>query len=326
MAMFALTCWLLTNGRHRWLPLVFVVWTNLHAGVVLGLAAVFAALAVQIAVERRVRWSRVASAVGCAAATLISPLGPELWSFLPAAFERARDNQLVEWMPPGASPALWPFWMLVIALPIAAIVGRRRLDERAWTLAAIAMTMLPLAVRSMRNIGFFLVVGVPALSVILTAKISGRRNAVPAEEHERLNAVLLLASVLIALVLAIRAWSTPAARLGWRPMSEEAAAAIARCDGPIYNTYADGGILIWFVPTKRVFIDSRQDQYPAELLEANRAAEFTGNYRMLFDTHHVNCAVVPPASPIAARLGGDPEWRLAYSDGERWSVFDARAK
>jgi hypothetical protein len=129
MALFMLTCALLLANRIRWLPLIFLVWTNLHGAVALGLAAVIAALGADVIAHRKVRAPMLLTVAGCIAATFVSPLGARLWSFIPASMERSRINQLIEWQAPGASPGLWPFWGVALPCPWRR-VWRRRLDER----------------------------------------------------------------------------------------------------------------------------------------------------------------------------------------------------
>jgi hypothetical protein len=75
-----------------WLPLVFVVWANLHGGWLIGLGAVVVRTAV--APTKR----RVLVAVGCAAATLLTPFGFSLWWALADAILRGWAD-VVEWQP-----------------------------------------------------------------------------------------------------------------------------------------------------------------------------------------------------------------------------------
>src|SRR4029453_918426 len=100
----------------------------------------------------------------------------------------------------------------------------------------------------------------------------------------------------------------------------EAIRAIAGCGAPLYNTYGDGGVLTWFVPEQKGFIDNRQDPYPIDLLRANHQLELEGNYQTLFDKYGIRCAVVPPTSPTAAALRNDRNWSQQHSD-ERWTVL-----
>ena len=125
-------------------------------------------------------------------------------------------------------------------------------------------------------------------------------------------------------VLAVAAaWNQPVDRLGWRPIPREAIARIRACAGPLYNRYNEGGYLIWFVPEVPVFIDSRQDPYPAALLSADIAVEKTGDYQALFSQYGIRCAALPPASPVAKRVVADG-WRETYRD-ETWVVLAAPA-
>ncbi len=114
----------------------------------------------------------------------------------------------------------------------------------------------------------------------------------------------------IAIVLAAAfvslTWARPPERLGWTPISTPAAAAVAACEGPLYNTYNDGGVLIWFVPSVRVFIDNRQDPYAMPLLAASHALELSGNYEPLFSQYRIRCAALPSESLTVLRLPKRP--------------------
>jgi hypothetical protein len=321
MAAFALATTLLVARRPRWLPPLFVVWANMHGGVAFGVVAVAAALVAAIATEHRVPRSLGIAAVGCVVATTVSPLGFRLWPEILASIERSRMNDLVEWHMPGLAPVLWPFWAVAIALPVAVVLGRHRFDGRTATLAAIALAALPLAIRSVRNVPMFLLVGVPALSTLVARRAIPSRPRSATGEHRHVNAAILAGVATLAAGIVALAWYAPAPGLGWRPITANGAGAIAACEDPIYNTYQEGGVLLWFVPSRRVFIDNRQDPYPLEFLRDNHRLEFDGDYRALFARYGVRCAVVPPAAPITEGLRHDPAWSLRYSD-DRWAVFD----
>jgi hypothetical protein len=123
------------------------------------------------------------------------------------------------------------------------------------------------------------------------------------------------AAIAVALV-----WLRPPAMLKWRPVSPAAAQAIARCGSPLYNTYGQGGELIWFVPEQRVFIDNRQDPFPMDVLRLNRKLEHDGDVTEVFSRFGIQCAAVSPASLVAATLGANAGWTERYQD-RQWSVF-----
>ena len=156
---------------------------------------------------------------------------------------------------------------------------------------------------------------------------AGHRGAEVTEHAQRVipPRTLVRAGVGIVAGLAVAAgvalaWSAPIARLGWAPVSAAAAAAIAACPDPLYNRYADGGPIIWFVPGKRVFLDSRQDQYPSRLIADADRAEATGEYATLFAEHGIACAALPPSSAVAQALRQDG-WRVRFAD-DRWAVLE----
>ena len=115
-------------------------------------------------------------------------------------------------------------------------------------------------------------------------------------------------------------WRLPAPPLGWQPISAAAVAAIRACDAPLYNTYDDGGVLIWWVREKPVFVDNRQDPYPLEFLRAAHAVEAGENPQPLFQKHGIGCAAVPSDAPIVSSLLSTGEWQQTYRDA-RWSVL-----
>lgn len=319
MAFFVGVCWLLTTGRATWVPLVVLVWANFHGAVALGLVATVAAAGITLLSERRIPWKLSIVAALSIAATALTPMGTGLWRFWIESPQRSDANQLIEWQPPGLSPDLWPFWIVAAALPVLAVWKWWRLDTRTLQLAAIAIGVLPLAFQAIRNVHVFLIAALPALSSVIAAGNVKPARA-PRGENERLNGTILLTVAGAAAIVVLLAWLRPPPALGWTPISSGAIAAVRACDDPVFNTYGDGGVLIWFVPEKRVFIDNRQDPFPPELLEANHDAELSGDYENLFATYGVRCAAVPTGSPIAEGLAADSDWAVRHQDDE-WVVF-----
>jgi hypothetical protein len=321
MFLFMVTCTLLVERRWWWLILVFMLWTNLHGAVALGIVAVGAAwLASFFSREPLVKLTGVGAA--CFGATLVSPQGWRLWPEMLVSIERSRVNALREWQPPTFGPENWPFWILALVFPIIVVWRWRAADSRTRTLAVIALAVLPLAARSMRNVHIFLLAAMPAVPALVSRMRPVPRRQ-PAREHEFVNAAVMGLAALVAMAVVALAWRAPAPRLGWQPISTAAAAAIRDCEAPLYNTYGQGGYLIWFVPEKRVFIDNRQDPYSVELLAASRKMEMDGGYEPVFEKYGIRCAAVPPGSPLAARLQSDTAWSLGYNDAE-WAVFTRR--
>jgi len=330
----AVLLWLLVHERHAWLPLLFIVWANAHGAVAMGIAVLGAVAGVAIvrarggdAGARRRAWILVGLTPVCALATLLTPLGFGLWRYIGTSLALSRQNHILEWQP------TWPdgpfgiiFWALASAFLAVLFWRRRRLRGAPWgdlVLLTASLLMLVLAARAIRNTCVFLLIAVPAASRLLGEDFRfGRRGARPdTSDHPRLNLALLVGISALEVVGIALAWRAPYAGLGWQPISAGALAAVRSCPAQVFNRYNDGGFLIWFVPDKPVFSDTRQDPYPLAITRVTTAIEHGGPYRDTFDRYGIHCAILPAESPALTRLSGDG-WQTRFSD-ERWRVLVA---
>ncbi len=335
----ALLLWVLVHERHRWLPLLFVVWANVHGAVAMGIAvlAVVAGLAVLRARggdahDRRRARALVALTPLCALATLLTPLGFGLWRYVGTSMALSHENGIREWEP------TWPnapfgiiFWALALAF-LGLLVWRRHrlqhLSQIPWgnlVLVVASLLLLVLAARAIRNTSVFLLISVPAASRLLGADFRFRRRdgRSPAQtaDHPRMNLALLIGISAFEAAAVLYAWQISSPGLGWQPISASALAAVRACPEQVFGRYTEGGPLLWFVPEKRVFSDSRQDPYPRAIMRETYSIEHGGPYRETFARYGVRCAILPVESPATEQLRGDG-WQVRYRD-EAWAVLGA---
>ena len=115
-------------------------------------------------------------------------------------------------------------------------------------------------------------------------------------------------------------------RLGWRPISDGALAAMRACDGPLYNHYDEGGYLIWFVPEKPVFIDSRQDPYPLPfLLESMARRARPGALPPAVRRWGIRCVFLAHRRRRPSRRSARDGWITRYRD-DKWHVSRRRRR
>jgi hypothetical protein len=352
----ASTAFLLHRRRLRWLPLLFLVWANLHGAVLLGLVVLAAATAGTALTDRREAASLLGTLLLCCAATSVTPLGPSFWTEMVLSLGRIDQYQIQEWRRPQLSdPAFLPFWPLALGLFVLVVLQRPWRDSRLLRSPVVcgALAILPLAFMAGRNVPPLMLLAVPAVATLLTAIAVGPDGA-PARrwsglkalphatfsigqptpavsigqpaavraERPVLNAAVLATAVLIALGSVSYAWARETDRLGWSPLPDAAIAAVASCPERLYNRYGDGGYLIWFVRSHKVFLDGRQDPYPSTLIEEQIRVETSGNYEETFRRFGVRCAFVLSDSIVARRLSA-AGWRTTYQD-EMWGVFVTR--
>lgn len=308
---------LLVRRRLTLVPLVMLLWANLHGGVLLGLLAIGTFVAVSAVYERRALLAHALCLAASFAATVLTPLGLDYWPEIVRSLQRSQVNRLHEWQAPGLPPEQLFFWAAAAALVALAAAKWRSLSsstDRA--MVAIPLMLLPVAARSLRNVAPFMMLAAPALTRLLDT--GARQEEVFDSRRSAGGAIAVAAAATIALILVGRAWIVPWQRLGWEPVSTGAAYAIRSCQGPLYNSYTDGGPIIWFVPGRKVFLDSRQDQFPMALVRDATAAENGADPRPLLDRYGIRCVALPPTSPTVATLTANG-WRVTYADAA-WVV------
>jgi hypothetical protein len=309
--------------RLYWpVPLLFALWANLHGGVALGFVVVAGvALAEGWGAGRAALVRVLAVSAACFAATLATPLGVDLWRTIPVSVQKSMANGISEWRPPA--PLGWnlAFWLIAMALIAAVVIRRARMASREnAAVVFVTVALLPTAIRYSRNITPFVLMAVPALSR-LALPVPAAPPGTPRIERYGLNLALLAACIVAGSVAVVSAWTLPAERLQWNPMSRSVIEAVRSCPGRIYNRFDDGGYVIWFVPGVPVFVDNRQDPYPLAFLQDHLRREKSGDFEEVFAQYRLRCAFLPPESPTAERLLSHG-WRVTARD-RRWLVLQS---
>lgn len=307
---------LIARERLAWLPLLFVVWANAHGGVLLGYVLLLAGLAALV-IARTGAWKRAAvTAAACALAMTATPLGPSFWTEIPRSLERIRLYAYDEWKRPELwDPVMAPFWILAALFAGAAIRFREEIARRVPAHApvyACALLLLPMAIMAKRHVGPFLMIAVPAMSLLIPRREPSTGSAAPRQTLA--NLAIMATAVAIVAGTIVWAYSHRIPRLKWTPVPAPAIAALDRCPGNLYNRFDEGGELLWFVPSRAVFVDGRQDPFPAAFVLEHIGMERHGaDYRPVFARHEIQCAYLPPFSPTAVALANDG-WRTLYRD------------
>jgi len=321
LCLLAVTLSLILDRRWTWLPPIFVLWANLHGGVALGGLLLIAALVAAVLLERRTTGTILLTGTACAVAGWLTPLGWRYWTELVISIGRSAANRVMEWQSPAFEGPHLVFWAALVGLPIVAVRHRSRLarfDTMAPVVAALCCGIL--AARAQRNVPVFLLVAMPAFSRLLWNGQLPPTSTRSEPWRSTLHLGVLIAGAGAAASFVIFVWLARPDRLGWRPMSPDAASAIGACEPPIYNPYNEGGYLVWFVPGQPVFLDSRQDPYPVALVQAHIRAEQQQDYLPLFKRYGIRCAVFSSLSEGPSRLSA-LGWRERFRD-RQWVVLD----
>ena len=306
---------------RRTIPLLIllIIWANMHAIVVLGIAIAGVPLLDAVLWDRASIRRALLLAVAAAATPLATPFALDYWPSLLATVQSSRALGLLEYRSAFSLDAMTLlFWVAVLMLGFGIFRQRHQLGSlarEARLLILASIVLLPMAGTSVRNIPFFMLAALPAVSRLLPtiARQRRRRASVAAR-------VMVSTAVIIAVVAVVLRWSDGGRQLGWHPFSAEAIAAIESCPERLYNGLYEGGQLMWFVPGRPVFIDGRVEAYPRDFMLEARRADVDGDYRQLFTEYGIRCAVTHPGTALFGALQRSGEMQLTFNDGQ-WTVF-----
>jgi hypothetical protein len=309
---FALIAILETRRRLWLLPLLAVVWANCHGGFFLGWIICGAYCAE--ALFTRSADSKTVVAYS-AAAVLVSGLNPNGFSVIAtlASYRRSpMTATLIEWSRPGFWGQPYAFFLLLYGAAAVLLLSWRRVRIADWLLfAAFGAASLT----AFRNLPLMAL-----LAPILIATYFPWKRTLPLLAHYAAAAALacgLVWGIATGSFFQVRAaeWRFPAG----------AAAFLRQYSVPtrLFNTYEDGGYLIWRgLP---VFIDGRSlsegvfEDYrmimgtpPGD----RRRDETLAKYQIgaiALNSFEYNSGVLYPLA-LALAQPGESEWKLVYED------------
>lgn len=333
--------WKKGDLRGIWgLPVLFLVWSNLHAGYSLGFLLLAAFLGGQVLnhllgmEEEALPWrslGKVLLWVGLAfLAVAINPNGADMWRI---PFQTIGISSLQQFIPEWASPDFHdpvqqPILLLAALLLGAVGFSGRKMKGEEWLTAA---GFLVLALLSRRNIAPFAIVASPIIARHGWQAVEGWRKRTRLQEKLKLPALPKNESrphpginLLIVGLIALAAFS----KLGVVSLpavvqaSETAIFPQGALDwmrghpvqGRTFNEYAWGGYLIWFLPEEKVFVDGRTDLFGDEIIgQWREVIQAEEPMQEILERWMVERVVVMPDRPLAGALL-QAGWVMKYQD------------
>jgi len=316
-----------------WMPALMLLWVNLHAGYVLGMALIvlFAmGLALEVACGRRL-WAEISgqiralgiALIACCAIVPLNPNGLKLYWY-PFATVRSHAMQayIAEWFSPNFHEAKFlPFLLIVLAIVVFMASAPRRM-RTPQLLLLMATTWM--ALHASRHIPIFVLVAVPVLcglaeptfaSRVVFRRKSGHNVVNQAMNYAVLCALLVFATVRTRAVIQslseVEAQNFPAEAV--RFVQEQHLA------GPILNHYNWGGYLIWkLYPRYRVFIDGRADVYGDKFMDQFAELYYVkkSDWGARLNDYGIQTVMMPPDAPLVGALELSKSWSRVYADSQ----------
>ncbi len=324
--LFTATLWLLATRRAyprrlAVIPLLVVVWANLHGSFPLALLLVGLALAADLLDKdlRSAGWTAL-TLVGVGLATAVTPFGPHVWNYV---WDLLRNPQIrkgvSEWEPPRLDSA-WGigYWASVLGVLVLAWI--RRSHVRIVDLLTLLAFGFMGAEAGRNELWWGLVLPVvvagwfPARTDKVARTASGRREGMPLK--------LVLAAAAIALLPWWRG-SAPGSFLDDAPTGVVTAVRDQPAGSRVFAPQVWGS---WFereAPDQLVFLDSRIELYPPPLWQ---------DYVTMYNAKpgwaetmarwHVTVVALPNDAPLGKVIAHSLGWRQIYS-GTDGAVFVA---
>jgi hypothetical protein len=320
------------------LPIVGLLWANLHGSAILALpACVLIALVASPAGVRWGAWPRrsygtiVASGLASVAAMLVNPYGPRLLIYpFDRAVASAFSPAIVEWGSPDfGAVELLPFRVLLAALlPLAIWVPARTRDPFLLLAAAVWAFAALGSVRFLSIAGPLLVVAVaPAVGVAVGRWLGLAESSeepsdgasatdVAARVGQRPGPPIAIAAVAIAGILAA-GWliidpPRQDAAIGRRlPVAAVAALEASGCTTRLLPSYAWAGYVLW--ATGRP-VGAYGNSAEAPVTEQARLEAVAADPRPWLADHTVGAVLMAADGPLSHWLDEADGWRLAYRD------------
>ena len=334
----SLMLWLLDQGPERpvlliWIPGLFLLWINLHAGFALGpvlLVAYGAGLVWELAAgdttwqEARLYLLRILLVLAtCLALVPFNPSGVQLYRYpLDVLRSAAMRSLITEWFPPDFHQLRYlPLFLIWLAL-LWALGSSRSRRPKTRVLVPLFLTFLA-ALDAVRHIPLFVLLAIPVISSALPegpSPFSLTRVSPPARQSRFAfrGAVLLLMAgfALTRWIGLVRNQAQTESEL--YPAKAMRFLHDRKLPSRLLVYYDWGGYAIWkLYPEYLVFVDGRADLYGDDMLhQFQDAAQLRAEWKPVLDNWGVQAVLMPPASALAQGLLLDQHWHAEYRDAQ----------
>ncbi|MGA9566146.1 MAG: hypothetical protein WBS19_11530 [Candidatus Korobacteraceae bacterium] len=313
--------------RLYWLPLIFLLWANLHIQFLYGLFPVGVLLGVTLLLWVLERTGKSPSFLAprtlppgklaaifaaCVLATCIGPYSYHLYGVI-AEYSKAKSaySLIVELQPLTFRAMNHYVQLLLCAAAFIAVGWQKRVDLFKLALLTVAAIV---AFRTMRDSWFLCTVAAACIADVVAGY--GEKE----KPESALELAGVFATVAIALLLFARGTDFTTQGLDQaisRRFPVKAVNFLRQnpVPGPLYNTLDWGGFLMWYMPNYPVAIDGRNDLYGDELDERFIATQRGDeSYKQDAYLNESGVVLIRRSDGLYFTLNQDARFSLIYQD------------
>ncbi len=330
MACFALVLLLLTDrrahpGRVWAIPVVVVLWANLHGSFFLGPVVLGLAWLEDLHDHAPLARRTLATALVSAAAACLTPAGPWVWSYaVGLSLNPAVTSRITEWQPTSLRdvPGILFF---ASALAVATLLARRG-RATPWPTLAWFAVFFAIGAYAVRGVAWWPIaaaIGIVELIAVPAGTARPERTEPPF--IRRMNVVVVALLVLVSVAL-LPVWrplerglDTPLAVVGNAPPGITGELrTIAQPGDRLFNPQPWGSWFEYALPALPVVLDSRIELFQPDVWDAYQLVASGGDgWQAQLQRWGVTIVVVAGDgdAAFAARLT-EAGWRHVYTDSD----------
>lgn len=329
---------ILTDKPKYWwlLPVLMLIWVNLHGMFVLGIILWGIHLAGDLLENPSREWlgkastkSMLAGGGLALAVTFLSPSGPKIWETIASLGSNAYiTSRIPEYQSADFHvPETWPFILLLLVMITAFARGDRSLP---WTQILLAVSFTGIALYTSRMIPLFAIVVVPmtagAIGDWLRREFPTSRFAAIEKNISTINSssngFVWMIVLLIAVAMLFKSGQAidpegkgstfdeeffPVQAVDWLNQNPQ--------QGHMFNEFDWGGyLLLKLSPLQQIFMDGHTHIYGEALTREYETVISLGEgWREILDRYQVMWAITRKGSPVARGLKQD-NWEVIYQD------------
>jgi hypothetical protein len=299
--------------RYRlFLPLLFILWVNLHGGFAIGIVALFVATAYWI-YKHPAKWFGIVTIfLTCIAATFCMPYGIRgWWEVWMTMSDTSLRWEIMEWTPSILVPSI-QLWLFIVFSVM--FIGRY---VRKFSLldSLLYGGLLVATLSSVRHAPLWLLIALP-LTIESVAFFYQEITKIKfAVQRFTVMAKLFMGFIFLLVLFDIQGILYAVGFFGKQSMYPDKAVMYVRThlsQGQVFSTYDWGGYLIWKLPEKKVYIDGRMPSWRWEANipgESNYALEDFKKFaqgKIPFDTEVQKYGIDTLLLPIPGEVNKNP--------------------
>jgi len=309
-----------------WLPLLFVLWANIHIQFIYGLFVLGLFLGINL-LERLANWFRIdlhflqpptlplsglaGVLFACFAATFIGPYTYHLYHVVAAYSNSHVPYSTIQELAAFDFKHFTQYVMLLLTAAAFFAVGwPRKLDLFKLLLLIVASVI---AFRTARD-AWFASICAATFIADLRALERAPKPVLKLPELAGLAAVLAILMLLIARNIGFSTRNLDRDISREYPVDAVNFVRQNSFPGPLYNDLDWGGFLIWYLPQYPVVVDGRNDLYGDELDQLTFNTSQGESYTSDPYLNEAGLVLLPKEKPLAKLLAVDSQFRLIYQD------------